>query len=174
MKLTRIALKNSYKTGIQGFTLIEVLLVIVIIMMLATALVVFVLPQQEGAEQNTTKLLLQQVQNSLDTYRMNLGHYPTEEEGGLGALLVKPQFENERLGEKWRGPYVKPGTRLEDSWGRPLVYEVADRTTEEAKAGPPYNLYSVGPDGQPETDDDVKLFETADASGQDANTVLQK
>ena len=91
--------KRPAHTG--GFTLIEILLVIVIILLLAGALVVFVLPQQEGAEKNTTKLLLNQVSSALDTYRLNLGHYPGEQEGGLEALLKKPTFENERLGEKW-------------------------------------------------------------------------
>lgn len=145
---------------VGGFTLIEVLLVIVIIMMLATALVVFVLPQQKGAEKNTTKLLLQQVQTALDTYRLNVGHYPTEDEGGLNALVNKPQFENERLAEKWQGPYLKPGTQLEDAWNNKLVYQPIDQTqtTEENKSGIPYKLFSVGPDGQPETDDDIKLF----------------
>src|SRR5436309_7770923 len=90
----------------SGFTLIEILLVIVIILLLAGALVVFVLPQQKGAEKNTTKLLLQNVGTALDTYRLNVGHYPTEQEGGLDALLKKPQFENEKLGEKWNGPYL--------------------------------------------------------------------
>src|SRR6476620_7459894 len=89
-----------------GFTLIEILLVIVIILLLAGALVVFVLPQQEGAEKNTTKLMLNQLGTALDTYRLNIGHYPTEQEGGLDALLRKPTFENERLGDKWQGPYV--------------------------------------------------------------------
>src|SRR5688500_2599824 len=98
----------------SGFTLIEVLLVIVIILMLAGALVVFVLPQQEGAEKNTTKLLLQQVEGALDTYRLNLKQYPTTEQG-LDALITKPTYENEKLGEKWTGPYLKPGTKLEDA-----------------------------------------------------------
>src|SRR5438132_4307808 len=91
----------------SGFTLIEILLVIVIILMLAGALVVFVLPQQEGAEKNTTRLLLNQVATALDTYRLNLGRYPNEQEGGLNALLIKPSYENARLGDKWQGPYVK-------------------------------------------------------------------
>jgi general secretion pathway protein G len=141
----------------SGFTLIEILLVIVIILMLAGALVVFVLPQQEGAEKNTTKLLLNQVASALDVYRLNLGRYPTEQEGGLNALLVKPTYENERLGEKWRGPYIKPGTRLEDPWGHKIKYELIDRSLEEQKTGPPYKLYSLGPDGQPDTEDDIRL-----------------
>lgn len=140
-----------------GFTLIEILLVIVIILLLAGALVVFVLPQQEGAEKNTTKLMLNQISTALDTYRLNLGHYPSEQEGGLDALLKKPSFENERMGEKWQGPYLKPGTKLDDPWGHKLRYELVDRAAEGEKKGAlPYKLSSVGPDGQPDTDDDIK------------------
>lgn len=151
----RMGARRARRNG--GFTLIEILLVIVIILMLAGALVVFVLPQQEGAEKNTTKLLLSQVASALDTYRLNLGRYPTEQEGGLNALLVRPTFENERMGEKWRGPYLKPGTRLEDPWGHKIRYEMVDRSLDEQKSGPPYKLFSIGPDGQPETEDDIPL-----------------
>ena len=140
--------------------MIEILLVIVILLMLAGALVVFVLPQQEGAEKNTTKIMLSQVATALDTYRLNLGSYPTEEQGGLNALLVKPSYENERLGEKWQGPYLKPGTKLEDPWGHKLRYELVDRALQDKdkKSGAPYKLYSVGPDGQPDTDDDIRYM----------------
>ena len=162
MRLKHVLLNSRGSKSRSGFTLIEILLVIVIILLLAGALVVFVLPQQEGAEKNTTRLLLNGVGTALDTYRLNIGHYPNEQEGGLDALLKKPNFENERLGEKWQGPYLKPGTKLDDPWGHKLRYEIADRTQgEEKKGGLPYNLSSVGPDGQPDTDDDIKL-----ASGQ--------
>lgn len=160
MRLQR-ALLNTVRTGRRaGFTLIEILLVIVIILLLAGALVVFVLPQQEGAEKNTTRLLLNGVATALDTYRLNIGHYPNEQEGGLDALMKKPTFENERTGEKWQGPYLKPGTTLDDPWGHKLRYELADRSganTGEQRGALPYKLSSVGPDGQPDTDDDIKL-----------------
>ena len=158
MTLKPIVLANRQRRSSQGFTLIEILLVIVIILLLAGALVVFVLPQQEGAEKNTTRLMLSQVAGALDTYRLNLGKYPTEQEGGLDALTKKPQFENERLGEKWQGPYLKPGTRIDDPWGNRLRYEVVDRSTApegESTMSLPYKLFSVGPDGQPDTDDDI-------------------
>src|SRR5438093_2709439 len=156
-----IASLRKRTTRAAGFTLIEILLVIVIILLLAGALVVFVLPQQEGAEKNTTKLLLNQVSSALDTYRLNIGHYPTEQEGGLDALLKKPSFENERLGEKWQGPYLKPGTKLDDPWGHKIRYELVDRSAEGEKKGAlPYKLSSVGPDGQPDTDDDIKHMST--------------
>lgn len=156
-----------------GFTLIEILLVIVIILLLAGALVVFVLPQQQGAEKNTTKLLLQNVGTALDTYRLNVGHYPNEQEGGLDALLKKPTFENEKLGDKWQGPYLKPGTQLDDPWGNKLRYEITDMsmaTDAEKKGGLPYKLFSVGPDGQPDTDDDIKLMSEHAEGGVDSSS----
>lgn len=160
MTIRDIARNRKQARPAAGFTLIEILLVIVIILMLAGALVVFVLPQQEGAEKNTTRLLLNNVATALDTYRLNIGHYPTEEEGGLDALMTKPQFENERLGEKWQGPYLKPGTQLADTWGNKLRYEAVDRTLvtdNTSKPALPYKLSSSGPDGQPDTEDDIKL-----------------
>ena len=160
MTISKVIHHARRRRRAAGFTLIEILLVIVIILLLAGALVVFVLPQQKGAERNTTRLMLQQVGNALDTYRLNLGHYPTEQEGGLDALLKKPTFENERVGEKWQGPYLKPGTTLDDPWNYKIRYELADTTSGgggERAGALPYKLFSVGPDGQPETDDDVKL-----------------
>jgi len=166
MRLQNVLLKAKRPAAQGAFTLIEILLVIVIILLLAGALVVFVLPQQEGAEKNTTKLLLNQVGSALDTYRLNIGHYPTEQEGGLDALLKKPTFENERLGEKWQGPYLKPGTKLDDPWGHKIHYELVDRSAEgEKKGGLPYKLSSVGPDGQPDTDDDIKLLTETETDG---------
>jgi general secretion pathway protein G len=164
--------RKNWRSGRRGgFTLIEVLLVIVIILMLAGALVVFVLPQQKGAEKNTTMLLLQQIGTALDTYRLNMGRYPTEEQG-LDALLTKPTFENERLGDKWNGPYLKPGTKIEDAWGNKIKYEVVDTTDDTTtKNAVPFKLYSLGPDGQPDTADDIKLHDTsADNTGTGTTT----
>lgn len=167
MKLKIALSKKRLPRRAVGFTLIEVLLVIVIILMLAGAMVVFVLPQQKGAEKNTTKLKLAQVATALDTYRLNLGHYPTEQEGGLDALMKKPTFENERMGEKWQGPYLKPGTDLDDPWGYKLRYELLAAAGEgDNKSALPYKLFSVGPDGQPDTDDDIK--HGADAAAADS------
>lgn len=156
MKLKNTSFSHQASRGTAGFTLIEILLVIVIILMLAAAMVVFVLPQQKGAEKNTTKLMLAQVATALDTYRLNIGHYPAEQEGGLDALTKKPTFENERMGEKWQGPYIKPGTVLDDPWGNKLRYELTAESDGENKSALPYKLFSVGPDGQPDTDDDIK------------------
>jgi general secretion pathway protein G len=164
MMICHNAARRGERKRKAAFTLIEILLVIVILLLLASALVVFLLPQQEGAEKNTTKLLLNNVASALDMYRLNLGRYPSEQDGGLNALVNKPNFDNPRLAEKWQGPYLKAGTRLEDPWGHSIHYELVDQTTatDEKRTGPPYKLFSVGPDGQPDTEDDIKLTPEGD------------
>ncbi|MEM7234456.1 MAG: type II secretion system major pseudopilin GspG [Planctomycetota bacterium] len=147
----------------SGFSLVEILLVILILLMLAGATVMYVLPQQEGAQADTTRLKLTQVQGALDMYRTNMGHYPTEDEGGLNALVQRPALENEAATKKWRGPYLKAGANTLDAWDRPLKYEVVDKSLEQDKSGPDYRLFSLGPDGQEETDDDVSLVAKVDA-----------
>ena len=58
--------------------------------------------------------------------------------------MVKPTFENERLGEKWQGPYIKPGTKLEDAWGNKIRYELVDKSLQTEPGTPDYKLFSVG------------------------------
>ncbi len=148
-----------------GFSLVEILLVIVIILMLAGALVIFVLPQQEGAQRNTTRLKLEQIEQALQLYKTNVGTYPSEEQGGLAALVRKPNFENARIGERWAGPYLKRGATLDDAWGNTIVYKMRDRTLTGDTAGPEYELYSIGPDGQPDTEDDIRLYDVEGIEG---------
>jgi general secretion pathway protein G len=150
-----------------GFSLVEILLVILIIVMLAGALVVYVLPQQEGAQRDTTMLKLRNIQKALDVYKLNIGSYPSEEQGGLRALVERPTFENEKLAAKWNGPYLERGTPLDDAWGFLLVYELIDKSLVDDKSGPDFRLFSVGPDGVRETDDDLKLFDENAPAGLD-------
>jgi general secretion pathway protein G len=129
-----------------GFTLIEVLLVILIIGMLAGVLVVTIGGTQDGARIDTTKLTIQKLENKVQTYYMHVGHYPTEAEGGLDALQNKPNFEDSKAGEKWRGPYVK-AQELNDAWGNKVNYEPGE--------GGKFKIWSNGPDQQSSTEDDI-------------------
>jgi len=147
---------NSSKTGRRGFTLIEVLLVILLLGMLATVAIVAIGGTREKARVDLTKVLVQQtVPNALDRYNNDIQHYPTEDEGGLEALRKKPSFgDDEKLGEKWAGPYLTKEPK--DVWGNALTYEVV----EDAEAGSPkYKLWSNGPNGQSGDDDDIKSIE---------------
>lgn len=140
----------------KAFTLIEVLLVIMIIGMLATVLVVTIGGRREGAQAATTKLSVDKIAGKLEEYNIDVGHYPTESEGGLEALRVKPTFEDEKAGEKWRGPYVK-SRELLDAWNNKFNYEPAG-AGEEVAPGVGFKLWSNGPDQQSNTSDDISNF----------------
>ena len=69
--------------------------------------------------------------------RLDVGRYPTKEEG-LDLLNRAPK--DERLARRWHGPYLSEDVPL-DPWGNPYVYAPESDTTVV--------LYSFGADGQP-------------------------
>ena len=82
----------------------------------------------------------------LNIYKLDVGHYPRMEEGGLSALVKKPVFKDRSLQKIWKGPYIKDEKAMVDEWGRRLNYEPTKRE---------YNLFSSGPDGKPGNKDDI-------------------
>ena len=119
----------------RGFTLLELLVVMVIIGLLAG----FVAPRyfaQVGKSQvKVARAQIDALDKALDQFRLDLGRYPTTEEG-LQALQVAPASES-----AWAGPYLKKGVP-NDPWGRPYVY------TQPGTHGD-FDLLSYGKDGRP-------------------------
>lgn len=120
----------------QGFTLLELLVVIVIIGLLAAYVGPKYFSQLGKSEVTVAKAQIEAFEKSLDTYRLDVGRYPSAEEG-LNALLVAPAS----AGAKWNGPYLKKGIPL-DPWGRPYLYRAPGAKGE-------YEIVSLGKDGQP-------------------------
>ena len=77
------------------------------------------------------------------SYKLAIGKYPSTEEG-LNALLNAP----ESAGDRWKGPYVR--SLPLDPWGNPYQYRYP---AQKSKDG--YDVWSMGPDGQNETEDDI-------------------
>jgi general secretion pathway protein G len=119
-----------------GFTLLELLVVIVIIGLLAAYVGPKYFSQLGKSEVTVTKAQIEAFEKSLDTYRLDVGRYPTTEEG-LAALLAAPPT----AGAKWNGPYLKKGVPP-DPWGRPYQYKAPGAKAE-------YEIVSLGKDGQP-------------------------
>ena len=82
------------------------------------------------------KAQIDSFEKSLDTYRLDVGRYPTTEEG-LAALMTAPASAT----VKWNGPYLKKGIPP-DPWGHPYVYRAPGSKAE-------YEIVSTGKDGQP-------------------------
>lgn len=97
-----------------GFTLIELLVVITILGLLA----LLVFPKFVGkvgpAKQKAALSQIALLGTALDTFRLDVGRYPTTAEG-LQALRTNPGIDG------WNGPYLEKEIPL-DPWGNPYVY----------------------------------------------------
>lgn len=117
-----------------GFTLLELLVVIVIIGLLAGYVGPKYFAQIGKSEVKVAKAQIDAFEKALDTYRLDLGRYPTTEQG-LAALNEKPVNE-----ARWQGPYLKKGVPP-DPWGQPYQYRSPGEKGE-------FDLFSFGKDGQ--------------------------
>ena len=120
----------------RGFTLLELLVVIVIIGLLAAYVGPKYFAQLGKSEVTVAKAQIEAFEKSLDTYRLDVGRYPTTEEG-LAALLVAPPA----AGTRWNGPYLKKAVPL-DPWGHAYQYRAPGSKGE-------YDIVSMGKDSQP-------------------------
>lgn len=120
----------------QGFTLLELLVVIVIIGLLAAYVGPKYFAQLGKSEVTVARAQMEAFEKSLDTYRLDIGRYPTTEEG-LQALVTAPP----NAAGKWNGPYLKKGVPL-DPWGNQYAYR-----SPGAKGD--FEISSLGKDGQP-------------------------
>lgn len=147
-------MKASRKSR-RGFTLIEVILVIAIIGVLAGVLIFAIGGTKDKADKDATRILVKLVCDGLERYKLHIGRYPAEEDGGLEALRKKPEFEDEKMAEKWAGPYV--GKEPVDPWGTALNYNVTEPGTDEALTVP-YKIWSNGPNRQDDNgaEDDIR------------------
>lgn len=120
--------------GKKGFTLIELLVVMIILGLLAALVGPRLFKKVEKSKQQAAKAQIELFGAALDAFRLDVGRYPTTEEG-LNALVENPGIE------KWDGPYLKKKVPP-DPWGHPYVYKCPGEHNE-------YDLYSLGADGQP-------------------------
>jgi general secretion pathway protein G len=140
----------------RGFTLIEVLVVLAILAMMAAMVMPRILGRQKTAKLDAVKTQIGALQGALDQYVLDMNTYPTTEQG-LEALIKKPEQEEDGPKGKWNGPYLGKKALPKDPWGEKYQYEfpserAAGEDEEESKTPA---IWSYGPDGMDETDDDM-------------------
>ncbi len=135
----------------QGFTLLEVMVVIVILGILASMVVPNLMGSQEKANMQKAVQDITALENSISMYKLDNYNYPTTEQG-LEALVE--ETTTEPLPRRFQeGGYVK---RLpNDPWGN--EYQLLN-PGENGKV----DLFSMGPDGEAGTDDDIGNWNLGD------------
>ena len=101
----------------KGFTLLELLVVMVIIGLLVSYVAPNYFAQLGKSEVKVAKAQINAITKALDSYRLDNGHYPSQE-SGINALNVAPPDES-----NWKGPYLQKNVPL-DPWGHPYVYRI--------------------------------------------------
>jgi general secretion pathway protein G len=116
-----------------GFTLIELMVVMIILGLLAALVAPKVFNKLGKANTNAAYAQIELLGTALDSFRLDVGRYPTTSEG-LEAL-IKPVSGD----EGWHGPYLKKSEIPLDPWRNPYHYECPGNHGD-------YDLYSYGKD----------------------------
>ena len=120
----------------RGFTLIELLVVLVILGLLAGLVGPRVMKYLGGAKTDSARLQIEDLGASLDLYRLEVGSYPTTDQG-LDALVSEPDGAR-----GWGRPHLKKNFVPKDPWGNDYEYRVPGENGE-------YDLFTYGADGTP-------------------------
>lgn len=125
--------RTNGRRNTAGFTLIELLVVLVILGLLAGLVGPRVIKHLGESKTKTAMLQIQELSSALDLYRLEVGTYPTTDQG-LEALVEKPVGV-----AQWNGPYLRKKTVRLDPWGQPYKY----RSPGEHDA---FDIYTYGAD----------------------------
>ncbi len=131
--LLRRAAAHTASALQRGFTLLELMVVLLILAMLAAIATPQVIKHLRKAKTETAGVQIEALGASLDFYQLDLGRYPTQEEG-LKALVERPPND-----KQWDGPYIKKSASLVDPWGEPYRYQFPGKRGE-------YDLFTLGAD----------------------------
>lgn len=119
----------------NGYTLVELLVVLAILGLLVALAAPRVINYLGSAKTDTSRIQIEKLGGVLDLYRLEIGRYPTDQEGLESLVERPPQLD------AWNGPYLKNRESLTDPWGRPYGYRSPGEHGE-------YDLYTLGADGK--------------------------
>lgn len=127
----------------RGFSLLEMLVVLAIMGLIAAFVAPRLFNQVDRSKQTVAKAQARAIETSLETLRLDLGRYPTVDEGL--KLLVEPPSDPTAKAN-WFGPYMRDGLPP-DPWGKPYRYSPPTTDTSGMEQTP--FVYSYGADDTP-------------------------
>jgi len=121
------------------------------LLILAAGAVGFVWHRKSRAERiAVAKSEIKNLKIALTVYEVDNEALPTTAQG-LDALIRKPSLAP--LPKRWLGPYWDETKIPLDPWGNPYFYR-----NPGLRTGFAWDLFSAGPDGLPDTPDDIVHF----------------
>jgi general secretion pathway protein G len=144
---------RSFRTSRLGFTLMEMIIVLGIIALLMGLVIMNLSPIQGIAQEKKAAADILTFKEALAGYQLQTGSLPTTEQG-LKALWVKPTVEP--VPSRWRA--VMEEETL-DPWGHSYMYRNPGKHNPDK-----YDVFSMGPDGQSDTTDDIGNWSDEKAS----------
>lgn len=143
----------------RGFSLIELLIVIAILLAIGGLVAINLRPQQEAAVEDLARQQINTFEQSLKLFQLAHDRFPSEDEG-LSVLWSSSNLDDEEDEANWSILLEEPAP--EDNWGNEWVYIFPS----EERPGF-YEIRSNGPDGEPDTDDDISSLDRfKDADGE--------
>ena len=130
--MNKVKDKTTLKSR-AGFTLIELMVVMIILGLLAALVAPRMFGKLGKAKTNAAYTQIQLFGTALDSFRLDVGRYPTGSEG-LEALIAPASGADD-----WNGPYLKKSEIPLDPWNNPYHYESPGKNGD-------YDLYSLGAD----------------------------
>lgn len=143
-----------------GFTLVEMLVVLGILVFLVAMVAPRILGTQKKADISGTKTQIGMFKAALERYALDAKDFPTTEQG-LMALIEEPAGEEKTTVSGWEGPYVTSTELPKDPWGNEYQYEYPPT---RGKGDYP-DIWSFGPDGEDDTEDDVASWQKEEGEG---------
>jgi len=140
--------RGKSQLGRGAFTLMEVLLVLVILVVLASLAVNVFSGTQEKADRNAAAAQVGFYKSAVERYRLDTRSYPDD----LQSLVTRPS--DSRMAERWGGPYMDKIAR--DPWDNEYRFAAPGKHNAES-----FDVWSVGPDGQDGSADDIGNWESS-------------
>lgn len=152
----------KHRQARRGFTLMEMLLVMAILVILLGLVAPRFLGTQKKANINAAKAQIGLFKSPLEMYALDMNGYPTTEQG-LAALIEAPGDLEDPT--KWKSAYLDSAIP-QDPWGHD--YQYASPPTRNKNGFP--DIWSLGPDGEDGTDDDIGNWHGEDGEEELAST----
>ncbi len=127
----------------RGFTLLELLVVLGILALLLTLVVPRFTGRLSASKVPITKQQIANTVSALEQFKLDVGRYPSTEEGLKALINAPPEVKN------WSGPYLTKRIIPKDGWGNELQYRCPAK-----KEGEEFEVFSFGADNKEGGDKD--------------------